>query len=220
MIVSTKNLYHTSAKYHTQNGAAQLLSCEISSAEKGVAVACSGSADTPERMNLWYVRVPGESATEYLYFKDIVDIRTCALNEGAAQNTVRLTGTNGELYLLEIRTPALALDLANRLNAIAKEFLTANRELAEKLQLPELAAIPAASPKVKPVLSAAERKMKTLQNLGRILYTTGYVFLILLFITFIYDRGHTDWSGVEFGVLAGIILIIVGIVLKKKSEAV
>ncbi len=217
--MNKKILYSTSAKYYTQNGAAQLVSCGISSAEKGVAVACSGSIDTPERMNLWYVRVPGESATDYLYFKDIVDIRTCALSEGTAQNAVRLTGKNGELYVLEIKTPALALDLANRLNAIAKEYLTANRELAEKLQLPELTMMPPPSPKVKPVLSAAERKMKTLQNLGRILSTTGTVFLLLLLITFLNDRGHSDWSGVEFGVLAGIVLIIVGTVLVKKSQA-
>jgi hypothetical protein len=218
--VNTKNLYSTSAKYYSQNGAAQLHLCGISSAEKRIAVACSGSADTPERMNLWYVRAPGDSATEYLYFKDIVDIRTCALNEGAAQNTVRLTGTNGELFLLEIKTPALALDLANRLNAIAKEYLAANRELAEKLQLPELVVVPPTSPKVKPVLSAAERKTKTFQILSLVLQTIGYFLLALMFIAFLSDQGNTDWSGVGFAALAAVVLIVVGIVLKKKNEAV
>ena len=217
--MSSKNLYSTSAKYHTQNGAAQLVSCGISSAEKGVAVACSGSMDTPERMNLWYVRVPGESATEYLYFKDIVDIRTCALIEGAAQNAVRLTGKNGELYLLEIRTPALALDLANRLNAIAKEYLAANREFAEKLQLPELTILPPPSPKVKPVLSAAERKAKTMKILSIVSQTIGYLLLFAMFSALINDSGNTDWSGAGGAALAAIVLIIVGFVLKKKSQA-
>ena len=217
MIVSSKNLYSTSAKFYTQNGAAQLHSCGISSAEKGIAVACSGSSDTPERMNLWYLRAPGESATEYLYFKDIVDIRTCALNEGAAQNTVRLTGKNGELYLLEIKTPALALDLANRLSAIAKEHLEANRALAKELQLPQPEAVPAAMPQARPVLSAGERKKKALHILGIVLQTIGYLLLFAMFSAFISDQGNTDWSGVGLAALAAVVLVIVGNVLTKKK---
>lgn len=215
--MGSNNLYSTSAKYYTQNGASPLQSCGISSAEKGVAVACSGSADTPERMNLWYVRAPGESATEYLYFKDMVDIRTCALNEGASQNTVRLTGVNGELYLLEIKTAALAQNLTDRLNAIAQEYMAANRERVQNLQLPEVVPIPAAGPKAKAEMSPEMRKRNTLHALGVIFQTIGYLLLFMLFVALINDRGNTDFTGAGFAALAAVVSILVGIVLKKKS---
>jgi hypothetical protein len=217
MNMGSNNLYSTSAKYYTQNGAPPLVSCGISSAEKGIAVACSGLADTPERMNLWYLRAPGESATEYLYFKDMVDIRTCALNEGAAQNAVRLTGVNGELYLLEIKTAVLAQKLADRLNTVAQEYLAANRERAQNLQLPERVVIPTADPKTKTEMTEEMRKGKTLQILSLVLQTIGYLLLLMMFGALINDRGNTDFTGIGFAALAAVGCIVVGVALKKKS---
>ncbi|NLI52884.1 MAG: hypothetical protein GX417_01010 [Clostridiales bacterium] len=215
--MSAKNLFSTSGKYYTQNGAATLNSCGISSAGKGVTIAFSGLADSPERMNLWYLRAPGESATDYLYFKDIVDIRTCAINQGAAQKAVRLTGKNGELYILEVKTPALARDLADKLNAIGKEYLEANREFAEKLPLPEPDDAQVTVPTVEPAVSAGDRKKKALHVLGIVMQTIGYLLLAGLISAFFNDGGNTDWTGVGFGILALAALIIGGTVLTKKN---
>ena len=171
----------------------------------------------PERINLWYVRAPGDSTTDYLYFKDIVDIRTCAINGGAAQNAIRLTGKNGELYILEVKSPTLARDLADKLNAIGKEHLAANRELAEKLQLPEPDAVQVAIPNAEPAASAADRKKKALHVLGIVMQTIGYLLLAGMVSAFLNDGGNTDWTGVWFGIIALAALIIGGTVLTKRN---
>lgn len=67
--MSSRDLYSTNGKFYTLNGAAPLYSYGISSAEKGISIAFSGSADSPERINLWYVRAPGDSTTDSLYFR-------------------------------------------------------------------------------------------------------------------------------------------------------
>jgi len=215
--MSTKNLYSAMVKYYTKNGASTLDSCGVSSAGKGVILTISGQADSPELINLWYLRAPGESATGYIYLKDIVDIRTCALNDGAVQNAVRLTGKRGELHILLVKTPVLARDLAEKLNAIGKEYLEANRELAEKLQLPEPEDVRMEVPTVEPALSAADRKKKALHGLGIVMQGIGYLMLIGLIGTLLNSGSHTDWTGVEFGILALAGLIIGGTVLTKKN---
>lgn len=215
--MSSKNLYSTNGKFYTRNGAAARYSYGISSAEKWISISFSGSADLPERINLWYVRAPGDSATDYLYFKDIVDIRTCAINGGAAQNAIRLTGKNGELYILEVKSPILARDLADKLNAIGKEHLAANRELAEKLQLPEPDAVQVAIPNAEHAASAADRKKKAFHVLGIVMQTIGYLLLAGMVSAFLNDGGNTDWTGVWFGIIALAALIIGGTVLTKRN---
>ena len=215
--MNANNLFSTSGKYYTQNGASTLNSCGISSAGKGIVISISSLADSPERINLWYLRVPGESAMGYLYFTDIVDIRTCALNEGAAQNAVRLTGKNGELYILQVKTPVLAQNLADKLNEIGKEYLEANREFAGKLHLPEPDEARVVVPTAEPALSAADRKKKVLHGLGIVMQTIGYLMLIGMIGTFMNGGGKTDWTGAEFGILALAVLIIGGIILTKKN---
>lgn len=215
--MSSRDLYSTNGKFYTLNGAAPLYSYGISSAEKWVSIAFSGSADLPERINLWYVRAPGDSVTDYLYFKDIVDIRTCAINGGAAQNAIRLTGKNGELYILEVKSPTLARDLADKLNAIGKEHLAANRELAGELQLPEPDAVQVAVPNAEPAASAADRKKKALHVLGIVMQTIGYLLLIGIVSAFLNGGGNTDWTGVWFGIIALAALIIGGTVLTKRN---
>ena len=210
-------LYNATVKYYTKNGASTLDSCGVSSAGKGVTLAISGLADSPELIKLWYLRAPGESATGYIYLKDIVDIRTCALNDGAAQNAVRLTGKKGELHILLVKTPVLARDLADKLNAIGKEYLEANREFAEKLQLPEPEDARMEVPTAEPALSPADRKKKALHGLGIVLQTIGYFLLIGMVGTLINGGSHTDWTGVGFGILAMAVFIIGGIVLTKKN---
>ena len=215
--MSAKNLFTISGKYYTQHGAATLNSCGISSAEKGIAISFSGLSDSPERINLWYLRAPGESATDYIYLKDIVDIRTCAFNESTVQNAIRLTGKNGELYILQVKTPVLAHELSEKLNAIGKEYLEANRELAETLQLPEPDVTQIEVPTVKPALSAADRKKRTLHGLGIVLQTIGYFLLIGMVGTLVNDGSHADWTGVGFGILAMAVFIIGGIALTKRN---
>ena len=215
--MSSRDLYSTNGKFYTLNGAAPLYSYGISSAEKGISIAFSGSADSPERINLWYVRAPGDSTTDSLYFKDIVDIRTCAINGGAAQNAIRLTGKNGELYILEVKSPILAQNLADKLNAIGKEHLAANRKLAGELQLPEPDAVQVTVPNAEPAACAADRKKKALHVLGIVLQTIGYLLLIGIVSAFLNDGGNTDWTGVWFGIIALAALIIGGTVLTKRN---
>ena len=213
--MNTKKLYTKTAKLITQNGAPSLYSCGINSNVKGVPVSCSGDVETPERMDLWYMPAPGESSMSYLYLKDIVDIRTCALREGAAMDSVRLTRKNGELYILVLKTPAMAQEFADQLQIIAREMLAANRPLAEAMQLPEVE--PVAEKGAKLVMSAAERKTQTYLKLGIILRSIGYVIGGFILIAFIGDRGNTDWTGIGFAILAAVVLIISGSILLKKK---
>ena len=215
--MSSRDLYSTNGKFYTLNGAAPLYSYGISSAEKGISIAFSGSADSPERINLWYVRAPGDSTTDSLYFKDIVDIRTCAINGGAAQNAIRLTGKNGELYILEVKSPILAQNLADKLNAIGKEHLAANRKLAGELQLPDPDAVQVTVPNADPAASAADRKKKAFHVLGIVMQTIGYLLLAGMVSAFLNDGGNTDWTGVWFGIIALAALIIGGTVLTKRN---
>ena len=215
--MNVNNLYSETVRYFTKNGASPLESCGVSSAGKGVILTISGLADSPKLMNLWYLRSPGESATGYIYLTDIVDIRTCSLNESAVQNAVRLTGKRGELHILKVKTPVLARDLAEKLNVIAKEYLEANREFAEKLQLPGPEDVRMEVPTAEPALSAADRKKKALHVLGIVMQVIGYFMLIGLIGTLVNSGSHTDWTGVEYGILALAGLIIGGTVLTKKN---
>ncbi len=215
--MNANNLYSATVRYYTKNGASTLDSCGVSSAGKGVTLAISGLADSPELIRLWYLRAPGESATGYIYLKDIVDIRTCALNDGAVQNAVRLTEKKGGLHILLVKTPVLARELAEKLNAIGKEYLEANHEFAEKLQLPEPDEVRMEVPTAEPALSAADRKKKTLHGVGIVMQGIGYLMLLGMISAFINSGGNTDWTGVEFGILALAGLIIGGIVLTKKN---
>ena len=223
--MSSKNLFSVTGKYYTQNGAATLYSCGINSAEKGITIAFSCAADKPEDINIWYLSAPGEGETERLYFKNLVDIRVCALNDSTVQNAVRLTGKKGELYILRLKTPAQAQDLANRMYEIGKAYLEANREFAEKLQLPEKSAEQGdcGAPVDKVVLAKANPAEKTKNReygfqhiLGVIMQGIGYLLLLGMAGAILNDSGNTDWSGVGIGIVAMIALIIGGTVLVKK----
>jgi hypothetical protein len=225
MTMGSNTLFSVSGKFYTLDGAASLLSCGSSSAKKGVSVAFSGLADAPDRMNIWYLRAPGDSATMDLHFRDIVDIRTCALNESAAQNAVRMTGKNGELYILEMKSSALSQNLANKLCAIGKEFLDANRDMAKQLSFPEQGAQESSAafaervmvPTAAAAAAAPERKKKFLHVLGIVLQTIGYLLLFGMVGAFFNDSGHTDWTGAGVGLVALITLVVVGTVLTKKN---
>ena len=146
-----------------------------------------------------------------------MDIRTCARNESAVQNAVRLTGKKGELHTLLVRTPVSARDLAEKPSVIAIEYLEANRELAERLPLPEPDDARMEVPTAEPALSAADRKRKALHVLGIVMQAIGYFMLIGLIGTLVNSGSHTDWTGVEYGILALAALVIGGTVLTKKN---
>ncbi len=216
-----KSLFTANGKYFTQNGAPALQSCGISSADKGVAVALSAQPDTPERMNIWYLRAPGDSAMHYLYFRDLVDIRVCALLDGGAQQGVRLTGKNGELHVFDMKSPLMAQNLLQKLLPLAKGALEENRAIAQQLNLPQEDApvflSVAAKEEQTPEKKAAERKKNGLHILGIVLQGIGYLLLIGMIGACINDQGGTDWSGAWIGVLVFIGLIIGGTVLAKKN---
>ena len=218
--MGSKRLFTANGKYYTQNGAPMLQSCGISSAEKGVAVALSAMPDTPERMDIWYLRAPGDSAMHYLYFKDIVDIRTCALN-GGIQSAVRFTGKNGELHIFDMKTLVLAQNLVEKLRPLTRDALETNHSFAEQLNLKEQNASDAVAqvtlPNVDPAVRAVERKKNGRHILGIILQAIGYLMLIGMIGSCINDRGNTDWSGAWIGFVVFIGLIIGGTVLTKKN---
>ena len=224
--MSSKNLFSVTGKYYTQNGAVTLYSCGISSANKGLTVCFSCTADAPESINIWYLRAPGESATDRIYFKNIVDIRTCALNDTTVQNAVRLTGKKGELHILQLKTPIQAQNLADTMREIGKVYLEANREFAENLQLPEknieqntsaTTADKVVIAKEDPAETTTNRKKNALHILGIVMQSIGYLLLIGLIGAFTSDGGNTDWSGVGIGIVAMIALIIGGTVLTKRN---
>jgi len=86
-----------------------------------------------------------------------------------------------------------------------KEYLEANRELAENLQLPDEDAAQITIPKADPAAQATDRKKKVLHVLG------------IIMRAFINDGGNTDWTGAGFGILALAALIIGGTILTKKN---
>ena len=217
-----KSLFTANGKYFTQNGAPTLESCGISSAEKGIAVALSAMPDTPDRMNIWYLRAPGDSAMRYIYFRDLVDIRSCALLDGGAQQGVRLTGKNGELHVFDMKSPVMAQNLIQKLLPLAKDALEANRAIAQQLNLPQddapVILSATAQAEQNPAAKAAERKKNGLHILGIVMQGIGYLMLIGMIGSCINDNGGTDWSGAWIGFLVFIGLIIGGTVLTKKNE--
>lgn len=224
--MSSGNLVSVNGKFHTQNGAAPLNSCGVSSSEKGIFVALSVLANSPERMNIWHLHAPGDGTTEYLYFKNIIDVRTCALNEGSLRNAVRLTGTNGELYVLECKNPAQAQAFADNLSNIAKESLEANRGTAEGLQLfrrdpaapsADTAADHVTIPDAGSSAKVTDRKGGFLRILGIVMQTIGYLVLVAMAGALFSDTGNTDWTGAGICLIAMIALIIGGNVLVKKN---
>ena len=122
-----KTLISVSGRYFTFNGAKTIESCGTDSTKKGVPVALSVLVNTPERIDLWYLRDVGVGETDHLHFSDIADIRTCALNEGTAANAVRLTDKQGGLSVLVTKNPAEAQKTAQRLTELAGPNLEANR---------------------------------------------------------------------------------------------
>lgn len=158
--MTSKNRYQANGVFYTLYGATALYSNGTSSLGKGVAVDFFGETDLPDRINIRYVRAPGDGAMHYLDIKDMVDIRTCALNGAANQNTLRMTGKKGELYLLEMKTSTQAQELNNILQEIGKETLVLNRTLAEELMPPEQDASRVMLPKPHPSSGGAERKKK------------------------------------------------------------
>jgi hypothetical protein len=98
-----------------------------------------------------------------------------------------------------------------------KEYLEANRELAENLQLPDEDAAQITIPKADPAAQATDRKKKVLHVLGIIMQAFGYLLLIGMVSAFINDGGNTDWTGAGFGILALAALIIGGTILTKQN---
>lgn len=217
--MSSKTLLSLNGKLHTQNGAQAIHCCGASSDVKDAPVGFSVPADSPDHVNIWYLRSVGEGATEYLSLKSIADIRACSVNSDAVRNAVRLTGTNGELYVLRLKSQETALAAADTLRNLAGEYLQANREAAEKLGLtddPQESAVQVTQPQVDPAAKAAQRKHRFLHGLGITLQTIGYLFLIAMFGALANDNGSTNWDGAILGALAMAAFIAVGVTLTKK----